>query len=209
MHPKTWKASGHVDAFMDPLIDNKDSKKRYRADVLIEDYLGKLDDKIDKEIEKAAKRFGNAFDEGVFRSTNERVLKYAEERKISLPAEIRDWPLNAEIQKLYKTEIDGLVNSYRAKVSRLLENEALLQLASNVEVAVALADSAANAQLSAEQAASAAKQLIPFSVDLDWGPLLIAHYLYDDPNRADEIVALNPPTDFFYPKGTILRVPDR
>jgi prophage DNA circulation protein len=111
--------------------------------------------------------------------------------------------------KLYKTEIDGLVNSYRAKVSRLLENEALLQLASNVEVAVALADSAANAQLSAEQAASAAKQLIPFSVDLDWGPLLIAHYLYDDPNRADEIVALNPPTDFFYPKGTILRVPDR
>jgi glycyl-tRNA synthetase len=40
MHPKTWKASGHVDAFNDPLIDNKDSKKRYRADVLIEDYHG-------------------------------------------------------------------------------------------------------------------------------------------------------------------------
>ena len=37
MHPKTWKASGHVDAFNDPLIDNKDSKHRYRADVLIED----------------------------------------------------------------------------------------------------------------------------------------------------------------------------
>lgn len=32
MHPTTWKASGHVDAFSDPLIDNKDSKKRYRAD---------------------------------------------------------------------------------------------------------------------------------------------------------------------------------
>lgn len=39
MHPTIWKASGHVDAFNDPLIDNKDSKKRYRADVLIEDYL--------------------------------------------------------------------------------------------------------------------------------------------------------------------------
>ena len=38
MHPTTWKASGHVDAFNDPLIDNKDSKKRFRADVLIEDY---------------------------------------------------------------------------------------------------------------------------------------------------------------------------
>ena len=36
MHPKTWEASGHVSAFNDPLIDNKDSKKRYRADVLIE-----------------------------------------------------------------------------------------------------------------------------------------------------------------------------
>ena len=33
MHPTIWKASGHVDAFNDPLIDNKDSKKRYRADV--------------------------------------------------------------------------------------------------------------------------------------------------------------------------------
>ena len=47
MHPTTWKASGHVDAFNDPLIDNKDSKKRYRADVLVEDYVAKLDDKIE------------------------------------------------------------------------------------------------------------------------------------------------------------------
>src|SRR5689334_23903087 len=36
MHPTTWKASGHVDAFNDPMIDNKDSKKRYRVDHLIE-----------------------------------------------------------------------------------------------------------------------------------------------------------------------------
>ena len=56
MHPTTWKASGHVDAFNDPLIDNKDSKKRYRADVLIEDYCAKIENKIDKEILKAAKR---------------------------------------------------------------------------------------------------------------------------------------------------------
>ena len=73
MHPTTWKASGHVDAFNDPLIDNKDSKKRYRADVLIEDLLAKYDDKIEKEVEKAAKRFGDSFDATMFRQTNERV----------------------------------------------------------------------------------------------------------------------------------------
>ena len=74
MHPKIWKASGHVDAFNDPLIDNKDSKKRYRADVLIEDHIAKIEDKIRKEVEKAAKRFEN-FDEAMFRSTNARVLE--------------------------------------------------------------------------------------------------------------------------------------
>ncbi|MCD6068005.1 MAG: glycyl-tRNA synthetase [Bacteroidetes bacterium] len=75
MHPTTWKASGHVDAFNDPLIDNKDSKKRYRADVLIEDHVKKIEEKIKKEVEKAAKRF-EGFDEAMFRSTNARVLEY-------------------------------------------------------------------------------------------------------------------------------------
>ncbi len=75
MHPTIWKASGHVDAFNDPLIDNKDSKKRYRADVLIEDHLAKIDDKINKEVEKAAKRFGESFDEAMFRQTNPRILE--------------------------------------------------------------------------------------------------------------------------------------
>ena len=75
MHPTVWKASGHVDAFNDPLIDNRDSKKRYRADVLIEDQIGKYEEKIEKEIAKARKRFGEAFDEAQFRSTNPRVLE--------------------------------------------------------------------------------------------------------------------------------------
>lgn len=78
MHPTVWKASGHVDAFNDPLIDNKDSKKRYRADVLIEDHMAKLEDKINKEVEKAAKRFGDTFDEAMFRKTNPRVVANAE-----------------------------------------------------------------------------------------------------------------------------------
>lgn len=74
MHPTTWKASGHVDAFNDPLIDNRDSKKRYRADVLIEDHIAKFEGKIEKEIQKARKRFGDSFDEKQFRETNPRVL---------------------------------------------------------------------------------------------------------------------------------------
>ncbi len=75
MHPTIWKASGHVDAFNDPLIDNKDSKKRYRADVLVEDYMAKIEDKINKEVEKARKRFGETFDEQQFVTTNARVLE--------------------------------------------------------------------------------------------------------------------------------------
>ncbi|MFK7954145.1 MAG: glycine--tRNA ligase [Ekhidna sp.] len=81
MHPTTWKASGHVDAFNDPLIDNKDSKKRYRADVLIEEYIAKIEGKINKEVTKAAKRFGDAFNKEEFVATNPRVVGYYEKIK--------------------------------------------------------------------------------------------------------------------------------
>ncbi len=75
MHPTIWKASGHVDAFNDPLIDNKDSKKRYRADVLIEEHLAKIEGKINKEVEKARTKFGDSFNEEQYRTTNPRVLE--------------------------------------------------------------------------------------------------------------------------------------
>ena len=81
MHPTIWKASGHVDAFNDPLIDNKDSKKRYRADVLIEDYCAKIEGKIEKEVTKAEKRFGDAFNKDEFITTNPRVVGYYEDIK--------------------------------------------------------------------------------------------------------------------------------
>ena len=80
MHPTIWKASGHVDAFNDPLIDNRDSKKRYRADVLIEDQIAKYDEKIQKEVEKARKRFGDSFDEAKYLETSERVKETKEKR---------------------------------------------------------------------------------------------------------------------------------
>ncbi|MBE6250522.1 MAG: glycine--tRNA ligase [Bacteroidales bacterium] len=75
MHPRIWEASGHVGAFNDPLIDNKDSKKRYRADVLIEEYIGKLEDKIAKDVEKGKKKFGESFNEEQFLATNPNVLR--------------------------------------------------------------------------------------------------------------------------------------
>lgn len=53
MHPTTWKASGHVDNFSDPMIDNKDSKKRYRVDHLIEAQAEKLAQEGKKEEEEA------------------------------------------------------------------------------------------------------------------------------------------------------------
>ena len=80
MHPTIWQASGHIDAFNDPLIDNRDSKKRYRADILIEEQIARYEDRIDREIERAAKRFGDAFDEEQYRTTNPRVMDYQERR---------------------------------------------------------------------------------------------------------------------------------
>jgi len=80
MHPTIWKASGHVDAFNDPLIDNRDSKKRYRADVLIEDQMAKYDEKIQKEVDKARKRFKEAFDEEQYLATSPRVQELRQKR---------------------------------------------------------------------------------------------------------------------------------
>tara|TARA_S200000501_G_C20871852_1_gene764683 strand:- start:10045 stop:11586 length:1542 start_codon:yes stop_codon:yes gene_type:complete len=79
MDSKIWEASGHVDAFNDPLIDNKDSKKRYRADVLVENYLSKIDSKMQKEISKGEKRFGENFDKEEYVKTNPRVIKYSDQ----------------------------------------------------------------------------------------------------------------------------------
>ncbi|MCL2727589.1 MAG: glycine--tRNA ligase [Bacteroidales bacterium] len=96
MHPKVWEASGHVGAFNDPLIDNKDSKKRYRADVLLEDYLSKQQEKIEKEVEKGRKRFGDTFHEAQFLKTNPNVLRVKEKidlvtQKMSDALNQNDW----------------------------------------------------------------------------------------------------------------------
>jgi glycyl-tRNA synthetase len=105
MHPTTWKASGHVDAFNDPMIDNKDSKKRYRADVLIEEAVVKMEEKIEKEVEKAAKRFGDSFDKGMFLTTNPRAQEY--QKKIDeTNARLKDAMGNADMAALKQLVVD-------------------------------------------------------------------------------------------------------
>ena len=106
MHPTTWKASGHIDAFNDPLIDNKDSKKRYRADVLVEDYCAKIESKIEKEVAKAEKRFGADFDKEMYLKTNPRVVKYQEE-------------ISTVLSRLGKSLTDGDLADVKALIEEL------------------------------------------------------------------------------------------
>ena len=116
MHPKIWKASGHVDAFNDPLIDNKDSKKRYRADVLLEDYIAKIEGKIEKEVAKGKKRFGDAFDEAQFRATNPNVLreqKKADEVREKMAKALNDNDLVALRQLIIDCEIVDPISGTR------------------------------------------------------------------------------------------------
>ena len=101
MHSKTWEASGHKDAFNDPLVDNRDSKKRYRADMLIEDHISKIEDKIAKDCLKAAKRFGDSFNKEEFISTNSRVLE--RQKKIDDISNEMNLALNSnDLEKLKK-----------------------------------------------------------------------------------------------------------
>ena len=109
MHPKVWKASGHVDGFSDPMIDNKDSKKRYRADVLLEDHQEKIRQKIDKEIDKAAKRFGETFDAAMYRTTNPRVMEY-----------------QAQIDRIDAVMKEGLETGNLAMIKELIESEGIV-----------------------------------------------------------------------------------
>ncbi len=103
MHPTTWKASGHVDAFNDPLIDNKDSKKRYRADILVEDYVSKIESKINKEVDKASKRFKETFDKEKFLDTNVKVKEYKNRIKLILKR------LNESLEKDDLKDVKSLI----------------------------------------------------------------------------------------------------
>src|ERR1700754_1853026 len=105
MHPTTWKASGHVDSFNDPMIDNKDSKKRRRADRFIESAVEQMEDKINKEVEKAAKKFGDTFDKDKFIATNPRVIEY--QKKIEdTNARLKDAMAKSDMAALKQIIVD-------------------------------------------------------------------------------------------------------
>ena len=115
MHPKIWQASGHVGAFNDPLIDNKDSKKRYRADVLIEDYIAKLEEKIAKEVEKGRRKFGESFNEEQFRATNPNVLRNRGLRDIIIDCGIvcpisgtKNWTEVRQFNLMFSTQLGNI-----------------------------------------------------------------------------------------------------
>src|SRR5690606_18303553 len=82
MHPSTWKASGHVDGFNDPMIDNKDSKKRYRADQLIEDKIARYEK--DGKSDKSA-QLRRDLDDAINRDDRTRVKSIIEEHNTICP----------------------------------------------------------------------------------------------------------------------------
>jgi glycyl-tRNA synthetase len=82
MHPTTWKASGHVDNFSDPMIDNRDSKKRYRVDHLIEEYAEQLQE---KGLDQEAKQILEAMDRALAADDFNGLKKIIEENRIKCP----------------------------------------------------------------------------------------------------------------------------
>ncbi|WP_276088786.1 glycine--tRNA ligase [Pedobacter sp. JY14-1] len=106
MHPKVWKASGHVDGFNDPMIDNKDSKKRYRADQLLEDKIERY--KKDGKTEKAEKLQQDMDD--ALKAENLPLLKtLIEEHEIACPVSgTRNWTEVRQFNLMFSTQFGAM-----------------------------------------------------------------------------------------------------
>jgi len=106
MHPKVWKASGHVDGFNDPMIDNKDSKKRYRADQLLEDKIARYEK--DGKTDKAAK-LQQDMDEAL-KADNLPLLKtLIEEHEIACPVSgTRNWTDVRQFNLMFSTQFGAM-----------------------------------------------------------------------------------------------------
>ncbi len=106
MHPKVWKASGHVDGFSDPMIDNKDSKKRYRADNLLEERIAKYekDGKTNKAEELQA-----AMDKAILENDLPALKALIEQHEIACPVSgTRTWTDVRQFNLMYKTQMGAL-----------------------------------------------------------------------------------------------------
>jgi len=106
MHPTTWKASGHVDSFSDPLIDNKESKKRYRVDHLIE---GHADALIAKGNNAAADKLLADMDALLAKEDFEGLKKLIEENKITCSVSgTSNWTEIRQFNLMFSTEIGAV-----------------------------------------------------------------------------------------------------
>ncbi len=109
MHPTTWKASGHVDNFNDPMIDNKDSKKRYRVDHLIEAYAGELEDAgKDDEAEAVLDEMNRLLEKDDFAG----LKKLIEDKKIKCGLSgTSNWTDIRQFNLMFSTEFGSTVSS--------------------------------------------------------------------------------------------------
>jgi len=106
MHPTTWKASGHVDGFNDPMIDNKDSKKRYRADQLIEDKIDRYEK--DGKTDKAAK-LQQDLDDAITADDLVRLKAIIEEHHIVCPISgTRNWTDVRQFNLMFATQMGAM-----------------------------------------------------------------------------------------------------
>lgn len=106
MHPKTWKASGHIDGFSDPMIDNKDSKKRYRADQLLEDKITRYekDGKTSKAEELQA-----ALDLALLDNNLVQLKTLIEQHEIVCPISgTRNWTDVRQFNLMFSTEMGAM-----------------------------------------------------------------------------------------------------
>ncbi|MBS1753878.1 MAG: glycine--tRNA ligase [Ferruginibacter sp.] len=108
MHPTTWKASGHVDNFSDPMIDNKDSKKRYRVDHLIEGFADELKAKGEKGA-KEADEILTAMDALLAKDDYAGLKKLIEDNKITCSvSKTCNWTDVRLFNLMFKTEFGAV-----------------------------------------------------------------------------------------------------
>ena len=106
MHPKIWKASGHVDGFNDPMIDNKDSKKRYRADQLLEDKIARYEK--DGKTDKAAK-LQTDMDDALKAEDLSRLKSLIEEHEIACPVSgTKNWTEVRQFNLMFSTQFGAM-----------------------------------------------------------------------------------------------------
>jgi glycyl-tRNA synthetase len=106
MHPKIWKASGHVDGFNDPMIDNKDSKKRYRADNLIEDRISKYEKEGKTQ---KAEALQNSLDEALKSDNLADLKQLIIDHEIACPVSgTRNWTDVRQFNLMFSTQFGSL-----------------------------------------------------------------------------------------------------